>query len=904
MSLSSGAHLGPYEIMSPLGSGGMGEVYRARDSRLGRDVAIKVLHGAVAVDDDRRRRFEQEARAAAALNHPNILAVFDIGEHDGAPYIVSELLEGSTLREAQHDGALPRRQLVDIAVQVAHGLSAAHDKGIVHRDLKPENLFLMTDGRVKILDFGLAKLKAAGPGEGEAGVSRMLTTPVLTQAGVVFGTVGYMAPEQVRGLATDARTDIFAFGAILFELLTGRRAFAGDTAADTMTAILKEDPPEIPDGASKVAPALKRIIDRCLAKQPTARFQSAADLGFALEAARTASDTPATGSTAAASAGTTSMRMRTPRADNLRAAALLLAGLGIGAISVFVATFRSNTVPLQAVHLQLTMPEGISLIPWQAPAVSPDGSRIALVGVDRASGRRQIYLRALSNATPQALPGSTRALYPFWSSEGTSVAFFADGRLKAIDVSSGSLQDFGSAPAVGGAGWWVDDVIYFPASAGPVQRVDVKNRERKAIFLLDVQKEGAHFLKGVLADRRRVVISSLSRVGLVDGAQKFESLNLPLYRGTIYAPWLDRPSETQGQGLFIRDTTLFAQPLDGSTGRVGSEPQALVQNVPPFPTSTAEPISIRRGVLAYADSSSTSSRLIWVDRRGRELGPAASLRGVLRDPRISPDGKSVVLGQWNTDDQLFDLVLVDLARDTPSKLTRGLSASFMSWFPDGTAVATAATIVSARDTAGPSVYRVAAVEGSKVEPLITDAEYAEYLPVVSSDGRTLVYTRVDPTGEFSIATKSLDPPGAPEPFATAADYSTAAALSPDGRWMAYQTNETGSVEIFIRSFPDGREKQRVSEDGGLRTLWRRDGRELYYLSPDGDLMAVAVAAGPTLSIGKPEKLFRAPVDPTFSLIARLYDAAADGQRFLMVAPAAETSRAVHVILNWESLLQK
>jgi serine/threonine protein kinase len=373
MTQRAGIRLGPYEISAPLGAGGMGEVYRARDTRLGRDVAIKVLPSAFSADAERLQRFEQEARAAAALNHPNILAVFDIGAHDGAPYIVSELLEGETLRE-QISG-LPVRKAIDYAVQIAHGLAAAHGKGIIHRDLKPENIFITTDRRVKILDFGLAKLTQAEPVA--TAVSALPTTPPHTQVGVVLGTIGYMAPEQVRGLAADHRADIFAFGTILYEMLTGQRAFQGDTAMDTMTAILKEDPADLNVTARHIPPGLERIVGRCLEKNPSARFQTASDLAFALEGLSAHSHAPL--SNEVGGRRTLSRRVRIAWS----VAATLAVVVAVLALPAMLSMRSTESLPRSVTRVELNLPAGVELYAnsAQAVALSPDGTRVAFIGV-------------------------------------------------------------------------------------------------------------------------------------------------------------------------------------------------------------------------------------------------------------------------------------------------------------------------------------------------------------------------------------------------------------------------------------------------------------------------------------------------------------------------------------------
>src|SRR5262245_18142452 len=446
MPLAAGTRLGPYQIIGAIGAGGMGEVYRERDPPLGRDVAVKALPAGVSLSPQRLRRFEQEARAAAALNHPNILAVHDIGQHEGAPYIVSELLDGETLRTRLMATVLPVRKAVEHAIQIARGLAAAHEKGIVHRDLKPENIFVTSDDHVKILDFGLAKLTQPEPAL--ASVSALPTTPPPTLPGLVLGTIGYMAPEQVRGVAADHRSDIFAFGAILYEMLSGHRAFPGDTAMDAMIAILKEDPPDLPASERRIPQALEPIVDRCLEKNPGARFKSADDLAFALEALSTHSGSlpvPAV-------LPPPRRRVRVAWA----AASLLLLAL-VSTLPFVIEHVREVPAPAAAVRFIVPPPQGASLAVDIANAVSlavsPDGRHI-VVRAQRVPGPVLLWVRSLDLPEARALPGTEGGAFPFWSPDSRFVAFFApEGKLKKIEVSGGSAQILCDAP-VGGGGTW------------------------------------------------------------------------------------------------------------------------------------------------------------------------------------------------------------------------------------------------------------------------------------------------------------------------------------------------------------------------------------------------------------------------------------------------------------------
>jgi serine/threonine protein kinase len=462
MALTSGSKLGPYEIQSPLGAGGMGEVYRAKDTRLGRDVALKVLPESFTRDVDRLRRFEQEARAVAALSHPNILAIHDIGEQHGSPFLVSELLEGETLRQALDRGPLSQRKTIEYGVQIAHGLAAAHEKGIVHRDLKPENVFVTKDGRIKILDFGLAKLADQAGGDS----NEITLTSSRTAAGLVMGTASYMAPEQVRGEAADPRTDIFAFGAVLYEMLSGVRAFRRDTAAESMTAVLKDDPPELSGPAHVVSPTLERTVRRCLEKNPEQRFQSARDLSFAL------STLSGTDSSDVARFGTGPHRMR------MRVLVWLCAALVLASVMAVTWWLARRPVTTARMQFSLPLPEEMNV---SHMALSPDGSMLAFVSPEETSAMPMIYLQRIGSSDVTLLPGTEGASYPFWSPNNAFVAFFAHGKLQKMAVSGGTPQVLATALNSRGGSWGSKGVIiYAPDPQSPIHRINADGQSRRA----------------------------------------------------------------------------------------------------------------------------------------------------------------------------------------------------------------------------------------------------------------------------------------------------------------------------------------------------------------------------------------------------------------------------------------
>ena len=679
MALSPGTRLGPYEILALLGAGGMGEVYRARDSPLRRDVAIKVLRSAFSVDVDRLHRFEQEARAAAALNHPNILAVYDIGTDADAPFIVSELLEGETLRERLNGGALSVRKATDYGSQIVRGLAAAHEKGITHRDLKPENVFITTDNRVKILDFGLAKLTQDQPALAPA--SALPTTPSPTQPGVVLGTVGYMAPEQVRGLAVDPRADLFTFGAILYELLSGLRAFRRDTAPETMTALLNENRPELPAGRT-VPPALARIVDRCLEKSPSARFQTASDLAFALDGVSDAS-----GSAPAISASPRAAR-RMRESIPWAIAALLLLTLA----PVAYQHVRERSVAPRPMRFQI--PPTVGMSDSGVIGLSPDGRQLAFVGLG-SDGILRLWIRAMDSLNVRPLPGSETAIGPpfSWSPDGRFIAFDAGGKLKKLDVSGGPPQTLCDLPgtAVGGS-WNRDGDIIIGNAPGGLLRVRETGGAASPLTVLDPSRnEDFHLMPSFLPDGRHFVYLRVSArtpemsgtyIGTLDAKPEEQSAHrlMPYEVGLTYAPSTD---SGPGRLLFVREGTLMAQPFDAARLALVGDPVPVAERVGSFRDGGFFAVSAN-DVLAYR-TADTDFQVTWFDRQGGVAG-RVSEPGRFRSVAVSPDGARAVASRTNAQDVAkADLWLLDLSRESgATRLTSGKGrAEFPIWSPDG-----------------------------------------------------------------------------------------------------------------------------------------------------------------------------------------------------------------------------
>jgi serine/threonine protein kinase/Tol biopolymer transport system component len=896
MSLSPGSRVGPFEVVAPLGSGGMGEVYRARDPRLGRDVAIKMLPAPVSAGAERLHRFEQEARAAAALNHPNILAVYDVGTHLDAPFIVSELLEGETLRDRLKGGAVAVRKAIEQALQIAEGLRAAHEKGITHRDLKPENIFITRDNRVKILDFGLAKLTQNQPALGAA--STVTTMPSLTEPGVVLGTVGYMAPEQVCGLDVDHRADLFAFGAILYELLSGRRAFRRDTAAETMAAILNEDPPDI-RASTATPPAVARIVERCLEKNPSERFQTATDLAFALEAVSDASSTAETTRTSAPERGR--------------------GWLGWGAAALLLVTLA----PLAWRHLR-ELPATPSLVRFQIPpmvelggpgnfGLSPDGRHLAFVGRG-SDGIARLWVRAMDSLEVRPLQSSEvpegPVPPPFWSPDGRFVAFDAGGKLKKLDVSGGPPQTLCDLPSVAvGGSWNRDGDIIVGNIVGGLIHVRETGGVASQITATDPsQKEEVHLLPSFLPDGRHFVYlrivpgapdKSGAYVGTLHAAPEAQSTQrlMPYEVGLSYAGTGD---SSLGRLLFLREGTLMAQPFDAKRLALVGEPVPVVERVGSFRDSGFFSAS-DNGVLVYR-TASNDSQVTWFDRQGTVIGRASDPGG-FRDAALSPDGARAVVSRTNPQDTAkADLWLLDLVRGGgATRLTLGTGiAESPVWSTDGKRIIFTFDKSRLRQ-------KLASGEGDEEDMLRVTSAGIVTASGWSRDGRFLLYTAWETSTNLRDLWVLQRNDLKAVPFLRTAFDESQGRFSPDGRWVAYISNQSGLNEVYVKRFTadfsggsgSAGGSVLVSRGGGTAPRWRGDGRELFYLAPNGKMMSFEVKPGQEFDAGSPAALFETPIGAIFD------DVTADGKRFLLTAPVGPSSSAPFtVVLNWTAGLKK
>jgi Tol biopolymer transport system component len=885
----------------------MGDVYRARDPRLARDVAIKVLPETYSADSDRLRRFEQEARAAAALNHPNILAVYDIGTDRGRPYIVSELLDGKTIRDQP---GLSVRRAVEHAIQIAHGLAAAHDKGIVHRDLKPENVFVTTDGHLKILDFGLAKLVEVDP----ASVSQLPTAPVDTQPGMMLGTMGYMSPEQVRGQRVDHRTDIFAFGAILYEMLAGQRAFHGATNADTISAILDKDPPDLRLAERHIPPALARIVDRCLGKNPATRFQSAGDLAFALEGLSSQSATVAAPAVA----------RRIVTRERVAWALFGLAFMSAIAMGLKMARPVSESPSLKVAILP---PPGVTITeraiaqggsPARRLALSPDGTRLAFTAADR-DGMIWLWVRRLDSLTPQRLEGTQGAVYPFWSPDSQFIGFFAEGpprrsKLMKMDTSGGPpvmLCELAGPNSTGGT-WSRDGVILygmFATPQGEIRRVSAAGGTPTAATALDTNAgETRHWTPYFLPDGRHFLYLASGAKGRPN---PFEPSGL--YVGSIDSndrklllPDGSAAKYVGGYLLFSRGNRLMAQPFDaGKLEFRGAAVAVADELLVGGPTGASGAFTVsENGMLAYQTGSSVPSQLTWFDRAGKRLGVLGD-PGFIGELSLSFDGLRAAVSELDFQSENADIWLYDVARGVRTRYTSagGVENSAV-WSPDGQRVAFSANPKAPFDF---DLY-VKPANGTGAEELLVASPPAIAPQSWSPDGRFIVYGNQNPTfmNEPAAGTDlwvlPLSGDRKPFPFLQTPFFESQARFSPDGRWVAFVSNESRRSEVYVTPFPGPGAKWPISTAGGQQPRWRRDGREIFYVAGGSRLMAATInAQGASVKVGAAEPLFT--IRPRAGLGA-VYDVAPDGQRFLVNALVDVPEAPVTLVVNWMAGLKK
>jgi serine/threonine protein kinase len=878
----------------------MGVVYRARDLRLDREVAIKVLPADFSSDLHRLERFEVEARSTSALNHPNILTVFDVGTHEDSPYIVAELLEGTELREILSERQLTVRESLEFAKQLAAGLAAAHGKGIVHRDLKPENVFITGDGLVKILDFGLAKLHSQ---PNQHGNSQVATQRRITDPGTVMGTVGYMSPEQVRGQEVDQRSDIFSFGVILYEMLSGTQPFARAWSADVLSAILKEDPAELIALNAMVSPALERLVRHCLEKRPEQRFQSMLDVGYSLESLVTPSIGPerAQSQTGETEAGRQAGGLR--RTERLVWAAstvlLALAALILGYLGSSRSTDRAESVRTYILPPEKTSFKSGGLNAGPV-SVSPDGRSIAFVATTE-DGRNLLWVRSLSSLSAQSLGGTDGASFPFWSPDSHSLGFFAEGKLKTVDASGGPVFVLCDAPAGRGGSWNQNGVIIFaPNHIGTLQRVSSSGGIPTEVTSLDSARgELAHRWPFFLPDGKHFLYLGATLSFNASQKDLVYSSSLDGKERKVVLSGGSNVAYAQGYLLFVRQPTLMAQSFDVTKLTTTGDAFPIAEQILYFPDSTSSVFSVsENGVLAYQSGSAQSgSQLVWLDRSGNRtgvIGEVARYAG----PSLSPDGKTVALDISEPQTSNIDIWLVDALRGPRTRFTfdRGIEISSV-WSPDGKRLAFASDRRGHLD-----IYQKATV-GVGREELLLESDFEKFPQSYSRDGRYLLYyARENPRNQGDLWVLPLSGDRKPLPFYQSEFNEEYCSFSPDGHWIAYQSDESGKSEIYFAPFPGPGGKRQVSGSGGSQPKWRRDGKEIFFIAPDGRLMSAEVNGnGETLEIGIPRVLFQPrATGPGFQ-----FDVADDGQRFLFnTVVEQKNSTQITLVLNWAAGLKR
>ncbi|MDP9267906.1 MAG: protein kinase [Acidobacteriota bacterium] len=889
MPIANGSKLGPYEIVAPAGAGGMGEVYRAKDTRLDRTVAIKVLPQHLSADVHLRERFEREARAVSSLQHPHICVLHDIGEQDGVGFLVMEYLEGETLADRLLKGPLPAEQALRYATEIADALDRAHRAGIIHRDLKPANIML-TKGGAKILDFGLAKgqTQAMASSAMTAMVSALVTqTKPLTAEGSIVGTFQYMAPETLEGGEADARSDIFSFGAVLYEMLTGKRAFSGKTQASVIAAVLASEPPPISTLQPMTPPALERVVRTCLAKDPDERFQSAHDVVLQLKWIADA------GSQAGVPAPVVVKRKQRERI------AWALAGVAMLAAIFFAAMYwRGQGEKPQIVRAVLAdssarlISTGDNAGP---PVLSPDGKYMLYAAMDPA-GRPVLFLRPTSALVGSVLLNSEDAKFPFWAPDSRSFGYFQAGKVRLTDIAGNPPVAVADAPDGRGA-WWAPDgtVLYTPDTRAAIFRVPATGGAPQAVTQLDkgytthrwpqMLPDGKHFIyfsgdhNNVRNENAGVYFASL------DGKEK--KLLVRSFTGAHFA---------SGYLLFLRESSLFAQRFDAAKGELQGEAQALAQNVN-FDITTWRGVfsASDSGLLVYQSGGGTlGTKIQWFDRGGKLLGTVAGAAYV-SDARLSPDGKRIAagLGEANS-----DIWVLDLVRGTRNRLTfQGGPNAGASWSPDGKQV----LFMSGR-SGHLNLYVKPADGGGEEQALLPPPASDRILGEMTRDGKYVVYFEGSAGGDTDIWAVPMQ--GERKPFKVIASpvFDTDPTVSPDGQWIAYASNSSGRADIYVSRFPDGTGKWQVSTVGGAVPRWSPDGKELFYIAPDRTMMRVAVGTnGNSFEPGPATALFRsnAVSSPTYS-----YELAPDGKRFLINAMDEQGSLPLVVVVNWKAELKK
>jgi serine/threonine protein kinase len=885
MALTSGMKLGPYEIQSPLGAGGMGEVYRARDTRLDRTVAIKVLASHLSSSPELKQRMEREGRAISSLNHPHICHLYDIGSQDGNDYLVMEFLEGETLAERLRRGPLPLNEIVKIGIAVSEALAVAHRQGIVHRDLKPANIMLTKAG-AKLMDFGLAKT-AAARASGVSGApllsaARTMTeaSPLspLTSAGSVIGTIQYMSPEQIEGKEADARSDLFALGAVFYEMLTGTRPFEGKSQISVASAILEKEPEAISRIQPLTPPAFEQLITNCLAKNPDDRYQSGHDVVLQLK-----------GIVQSGAAVLPS----TEKKNNPRELLAWLVAGGLALLLIgFVFWWRASKVPPETRFFSAPLPFAARDV-----AVSPNGHTVAIVGHRESDRSSIIWIYEPGTQDATSLPNTEGASFPFWSPDGQSLGFFADGKLKKLSLTGGPAQTLCDAPTGRGGTWSKDGVILFTpsghlgvglyrisASGGTPVQITVPDKSlledshRWPGFLPD----GIHYLYSAIHLSGRRELSSVYMGSL--GSNEKRLVTKAGANASYVAPYL----------LFYRDQTLFGQPFDTKKSEPTGEPIPILTDIQYWPRiSEAVFAATSPGLLvAQKAGDSGASQLLWFDRKGQQIGIVLK-PGIYGNISLSPNGKAVASDTTDPASQNTDVWTYDLESQSAMRLTFDPAIdSTPIWSPDGSRM-----VFGSNRGVNFDLY-LKDTNGAQEEKPIPQDGPDRFPTDWSRDGKYILYERGADLWVVTI------PEFRPTQFLKATSTLKGGRFSPDGKWVAYSSNESGRWEVYVTSFPEAHGKWQVSNAGGVEPKWRGDGKEIFYLSSDSKMMEVPVKTGPSFDPGTPMVLFQAnPREMLATSEQFSYEVSQDGQKFLINTHLKTAMTPLSVVLNWSAKLK-
>jgi serine/threonine protein kinase len=872
VSLSIGTKLGSVELLAVIGRGGMGEVYRARDTKLKRDVAIKALPDEFSHDADRLSRFQREAEVLASLNHPNIAAIYDLQEAEGARFLVLELVEGETLAERIKRGPVPIDEALQVAKQIAEALEAAHEKGIIHRDLKPANIKWTPEGKIKVLDFGLAKVREVA--EPATSLSNSPTLLSQSMPGVIMGTAAYMSPEQAKGFAADPRTDVFSFGCILYEMLTGKPTFSGDTTSEILASVLKSEP-DLNLLPANLNPRLRAVLQRALEKNPKQRFHAIADVRFEIEQALK----DPLGVTASAS--TPSGQPRPGWIATVAVALVLIIALAIPAMRYL----RETSPPETRVEINTPgTPQPLHF------AISTDGRQ--LVFVASGDGSQKLWLRLLDSAIARPLSGTEGAEYPFWSPDGHSIGFFASGKLKRVDIGGGPAQPVADAAAGRGGAWNTDGTILFaPTNASALWRVPAAGGQSVQVTKLDMPGIGSHRFPQFLPDGKHFVFfaqGSADAQGIylsaLDNRETKRLIPGDGPGGYVEPGWL----------LFNQQGALVARRFNPTYASLEGDPVTLADSVSYDAAFNLGGFSVSPvGNITYRAGGSERRQLKWFDRTGRSLGEVGEPEANLLYAELSPDGRRVAVTRILQNNP--DVWLVDLARGNPARSTFDPAGDFYgTWSPNGTQIAFSSNRKGIYD-----IY-VKPSSGAGAEQLLLESPHTKLVMDWSPDGRYVLYNDVDSKTGFDLWALPLMGDRKPLLIVNTPFEEREGQFSPDGRWVAYQSNESGRFEIYVQPFPEAGGKWQVSNAGGTAPRWRRDGKELYFLSLDGKLMAASVQASTsTFESALPLALFQTrAVTGSNANLRPQYAVSQDG-RFLINSASETASVPISLILNWK-----